>query len=290
VRDQRRRFGKFERFALWAAEGGLCAECGDELQPGWHADHVLPFSKGGITDVTNGRATCPTCNLQKGNRSVPQKPPRHKWQQRAIDKYTAHDLEDFLMEATPGAGKTRVEAEISALELEACRVERVIAVVPTASLREQTALAFQHWTGLQLDYEWESGTAFPRRPFVGVVVTYQAIDMAPEIFRTAVSRAATLAILDEIHHAGDRGSWAISLRRAFEHAKRRLLSSGTPFRSDNRAIPFVTYDGNKAKADFSISYGEALQEGVVRSVYFPRCGGSMEWAASGQRSAVQCDV
>ena len=279
---RRRRFGKAERFALWAADDGRCAECGRVLEAGWHADHVFPFSKGGATDVTNGRATCPTCNLQKGARSVPQKP-LHNWQKRALDKWTAHDLRDFLMEATPGAGKTRVEAEISARELESSTVERVIVVVPTSSLRDQTARAFNHWTGLQLDPTWDSGSPFPRRPFVGVVVTYQAVDMAPENFRTFTKRAPTLSILDEIHHAGDKGSWSASLRHAFEPAKKRLLSSGTPFRSDNQAIPFVRYDNNEAIADFSISYGEALQEGVVRSVYFPRCGGIMEWAASGKR-------
>ena len=284
-----RRFRKFERFALWVVDGEKCAECGADLEPGWHADHVQPFSRGGATDVINGRATCPICNQQKGARIVADRQPKHKWQQRGLNDYTAHPDIDFLLEGSPGVGKTRFEAEVSKLELEAHNVERVVVVVPTSSLREQTSRAFHYWTGLQLNHEWESSTAFPRRPFVGCVVTYQAVDWAPDIFRAFTFREPTLVILDEIHHAGDKGSWAASLRRAFEHAKKRLLISGTPFRSDNTAIPFVRYVNGEAKPDFSIGYGEALQAGVVRSVYFPRCGGSMEWAASGQKFTASFD-
>jgi superfamily II DNA or RNA helicase len=41
-------------------------------------------------------------------------------------------------------------------------------------------------------------------------------------------------ILDEIHHAGDERAWGESLLVAFEHARRRLALSGTPFRSDTK--------------------------------------------------------
>ena len=56
--------------------------------------------------------------------------------------------------------------------------------------------------------------------------------------------------------------------------------SGTPFRSDTRAIPFVTYAGDEAVPDYEYGYGDALRDGrVVRPVYFPRTNGHMEWAA-----------
>ena len=49
----------------------------------------------------------------------------------------------------------------------------------------------------------------------------------------------TLVILDEIHHAGDSRSWGDGVKAAFEPAVRRLMLTGTPFRSDENPIPFV---------------------------------------------------
>ena len=64
--DERRRFSRTERAALYLAAGGHCTTCGALLQPGWHSDHIDPHSRGGITDVVNGQALCPPCNLKKG--------------------------------------------------------------------------------------------------------------------------------------------------------------------------------------------------------------------------------
>jgi hypothetical protein len=92
--------------------------------------------------------------------------------------------------------------------------------------------------------------------------------------------ADAFVILDEVHHAGDERAWGESLRTAFEAAPRRLCLSGTPFRSDTAAIPFVRYVLDEAVPDFEYGYAEALGDGgVVRPVYFPRIDGLMEWTA-----------
>src|SRR5699024_8054469 len=94
-----------------------------------------------------------------------------------------------------------------------------------------------------------------------------------------LSRGA-FVILDEIHHAGDERAWGESIREAFATAPRRLSLSGTPFRSDTLAIPFVRYVFDEATADFEYGYGEALADRrVVRPVYFPRTNGHMAWSA-----------
>ena len=112
----------------------------------------------------------------------------------------------------------------------------------------------------------------------GVVVTYQQVAMAPAAFRPMVRQS--LVILDEIHHAGDSRSWGDGIRQAFDPAWRRLCLSGTPFRSDQMTIPFVTYVGELAQPDFEYGFGDALTDGqVVRPVYFPRNNGRMEWTA-----------
>jgi superfamily II DNA or RNA helicase len=85
------------------------------------------------------------------------------------------------------------------------------------------------------------------------------------------------ADLDEVHHCGGERAWAAGLRTAFEPASCRLLLSGTPFRSDNDEIPFVTYVDGVGRPDVSYGYGQALREGVIRAIFYPRRGGLMEW-------------
>ena len=87
-------------------------------------------------------------------------------------------------------------------------------------------------------------------------------------------------MFDELHHAADDRAWGAAIQEAFAPARRRLALSGTPFRSDTRAIPFVSYEGDEAVPDFEYSYGDALADRrVVRPVYFPTTNGQMEWAA-----------
>jgi 5-methylcytosine-specific restriction endonuclease McrA len=65
---KRRRFSGKQKIRLYIIAKGKCQSCGDPLTRGWHADHHVPFSRGGETIVSNGRAKCRTCNLQEGNR------------------------------------------------------------------------------------------------------------------------------------------------------------------------------------------------------------------------------
>lgn len=68
TRDPRRRFNSRERAALLIAAADQCSHCGEPLPSNFHADHRAPWARGGVTDVINGQALCPTCNRKKGNR------------------------------------------------------------------------------------------------------------------------------------------------------------------------------------------------------------------------------
>lgn len=48
---------------------GGCAYCNGALD-GLHWDHVVPLSRGGATSIGNLVPSCPTCNMQKGARTV----------------------------------------------------------------------------------------------------------------------------------------------------------------------------------------------------------------------------
>lgn len=112
----------------------------------------------------------------------------------------------------------------------------------------------------------------------GVVTTYQQVAANPAALRGLSVDA--FVILDEVHHGGEERAWGDGLRHAFGHARKRLALSGTPFRSDTRAIPFLNYEDDEAVPDFEYGYADALADGgVVRPIYFPAVGGEMEWTA-----------
>lgn len=61
-----RLFNQRQRKILAWVSGGLCERCGARLTNSFHADHVVPYSKGGETITRNGQALCGPCNLKKG--------------------------------------------------------------------------------------------------------------------------------------------------------------------------------------------------------------------------------
>jgi superfamily II DNA or RNA helicase len=199
------------------------------------------------------------------------------WQLAALDQLERSPKTDFLAVATPGAGKTTFALAAARRSL-AQFPARLIVVVPTAHLKFQWARAAAA-LDLHLEAAWNpSHGQFPS-DMHGIVTTYQQVASAP----MAIARRASEAfvILDEVHHAGDDRAWGDALQTAFEDAGRRLSLSGTPFRSDTRSIPFVDYQLDEAQPDFEYGYGLALAERrVVRSIYFPRTNGHMEWSAT----------
>jgi superfamily II DNA or RNA helicase len=275
----RRRFNHSERQALYLVSGGRCVACDKPLPTGWHADHRQPFSRGGETSIWNGQALCPDCNHRKGDRmegvsSWPAEQPLHEWQVAARAAWGSHNLADFLLVATPGSGKTRAALRIASDELQAGRVERIVVVVPTDHLRTQWADAAAE-VGLQINPKWDNAGP-DGSGFCGIVVTYHQVARAPDV-HALNCRRRTLVIFDEHHHTGDTLTWGDAIRIAYGPAVRRLLLSGTPFRSDNLAIPFVRYEDGKSQADFAYAYGTALDQNVVRSIHFPNYEGFFSW-------------
>ncbi|NLG19966.1 MAG: DEAD/DEAH box helicase [Actinomycetales bacterium] len=203
------------------------------------------------------------------------------WQQAALDRYLAETPRDYLAVATPGAGKTTFALKVATELLDAGVVKRVTVVAPTEHLKTQWAEAAAR-VGIHIDPRFANAHGRHGGDFDGVAVTYAGVASKPLLHRARTEAAPTLVILDEIHHGGDALSWGEAIREAFEPATRRLSLTGTPFRSDTAAIPFVHYamDGDgvlRSEADYTYGYAEALRDGVVRPVLFLAYGGSMRW-------------
>lgn len=287
--DERRRFSRRERSALYLAADGRCqckgcpacgsGACEAELEPGWHADHIQPHSRDGETDVINGQALCPPCNRKKGNQVTQLR----AWQDAALAQLVRTD-DDFLAVACPGAGKTTFALAAAQKLIDLGSARRIIVVVPTAHLRKQWAKAATRF-GIQLDHRFVNGAAALARDFDGLVVTYAAVASEPLLYRKLAADRA-LVILDEIHHGGDELTWGNALRTAFEGATRRLLLSGTPTRTDRAPVPFIRYDERgvfvaEGGHGYTYDYGEAIRDHAVRPIEFLALDGSVRWREAG---------
>ncbi|MBN9643343.1 DEAD/DEAH box helicase [Corynebacterium mendelii] len=206
------------------------------------------------------------------------------WQKQALDKYLAAAPQDFLAVATPGAGKTTFALTVAKKLLDARTVTQLIVVVPTEHLKVQWSQAAARF-GISLDPTFTNTGGAVNPAYDGIAVTYAQVSMHPYKHNALAVNKDTLVILDEIHHGGDAKSWGEGIRIAYTDVTRRLALTGTPFRSDDSPIPFVTYtdDGSgylKSRADHTYGYGDALADGVVRPVVFLAYSGEARWRSN----------
>lgn len=272
----KRRFNFRERMSLFLAADGKSDLSGQPLSDDWHADHIVPWSKGGETDMANGQALAASENISKGAslRTVHLR----VWQRLFVDQWLRSSSVDFMLAALPGGGKTRAGLYCADEFLKGdAAARRLIVIVPTSNLREQWRDEAWELFLMQLQTKEFRGTL--KTGFSGVVTTYASVASQPTLFRRLCAQHQCMVIFDEIHHAGDRSTWGMSIQDAFENASRRLCLSGTPFKSDGQLIPFLRIgpDGYY-EIDFPYDYPSALRDGVVREVSFHRYGGSVTLA------------
>lgn len=205
-------------------------------------------------------------------------PPRAEtlrdWQRKVLSALEDWQEGHFLISAAPGAGKTRPSLELARQMLRSGSASRVIVLCPTAPLTRQWASAA---AALRVQLQPDAERLRPPRDFHGVSVTYARIASDPAAWAAEV-RPDTLVIADEAHHLGEELAWGASFQKAFSTARRWLLLSGTPFRSDATPIPGVRYDSEGlAVPDISYTYAEAVNDGICRPVAFVTFDGSLSW-------------
>jgi superfamily II DNA or RNA helicase len=196
------------------------------------------------------------------------------WQVDALTRMESWHEGSFLLNAAPGAGKTRPSIELAKRLLATGVVQRIAVVCPTSPLTRQWAQAAGQ-QGLQL--QPDAPDLKPPGDFHGVAVTYARVASGPAAF-TRTCTPGTLVIADEVHHLGDELAWGTAFEKAFAPATRRLLLSGTPFRSDATAIPGVDYGTNGiARPDFTYGYDDAVRDRICRPVTFIPFDGTLSW-------------
>jgi superfamily II DNA or RNA helicase len=196
------------------------------------------------------------------------------WQRLALDRLASWQDGPFLISAAPGAGKTRPALELARRLLAQRAVSRVAVLCPTTPLTRQWASAA---AALGVQLQPDAPGPRPPRDFHGVTVTYARVASDPRGWAGQVA-PDTLVVLDEAHHLGEDLAWGTGFQLAFAGAPRRLLLSGTPFRSDATPIPGVRYDSERlAVPDVSYTYAEAVADGICRPVTFVTFDGALSW-------------
>jgi superfamily II DNA or RNA helicase len=292
----KRLFSSAQRAVIYLMARGRCQICGCVLNPAnWHADHIHPFSKAGETHLRNAQALCPPCNLNKSNTMnplhfVPAGEKLHSWQIEFIDRFVASAKEQlanppdrkqaFVLNAFPGSGKTWAQLIVLKYLYTEGLIDFVVVCVPSDKLRDDFAEQALYVFGL--NFYAKRGMKVNRDTHQGCVITYaqlnnpitvQTINLWCQQSRVAVSA-------DEMHHLGMGKKWGPNFFTAFQESAVRLLTSGTPFRSDGDRIPWVRYKDKSidlsAPHAYSYGYGKgrwnpsqsALSDGVVRDVVF----------------------
>jgi superfamily II DNA or RNA helicase len=200
-------------------------------------------------------------------------PSLRAWQRRALAGLAGWSEGPFLLAAAPGAGKTRPALVLARELLRRGAVRRVAVVCPTSPLTRQWAEAAG---ALGIELLPDAPELATTRDFQGVTLTYARVASAPAAYARSCS-PDTLVIADEAHHLGDDLSWGAGFTQAFGATRRWLLLSGTPFRSDDMAIPGVRYEDGVAEPDFAYTYGQAIADGVCRRVAFVPYDGVLQW-------------
>jgi superfamily II DNA or RNA helicase len=295
--DPRRYFSPAEVTAAWLVQDRKCRECRREVPRDLvEGDHIIPWSAGGPTTMENLQALCIACNRRKGIREgtaeektvavvAPGTAPLRRWQERAL-RAVLSSGGPALIEACPGAGKTRFALECAARLFADRVVNRVLIVVPTVRLADQwvgagsgadgaavVPLAPTGWRPTQPLYHKWAGAAFTYHALFAQTTMFQALAAEPGY--------RTLVIFDEIHHAGTESAWGIAAQQAFMTAATRIMSlSGTAFRTRD-PIVFIQTRNGRSIADCTYSYADALTDGVCRPLKFAIIGGTATFQAPG---------
>lgn len=296
----RRFFSPSETTAAWLRQDRRCRMCRSQIARQFvEGDHIIAFD-GQNTTMDNLQALCSACNRRKGNRSMqelieigwaspnqwgaPKLQPGddnlRSWQVEALE-VALRDGEMKLIEACPGAGKTRMALEFAYRLLDTQEITRLLLIVPTVRVVRQWVEQANDPTSASPTLPLAPPDWRPHNPlyedWVGAATTYATLFTNTTMLAALAAEPGhrTLVVFDEVHHAGIESAWGRASQEAFRHEAERVLSlSGTPFRTKD-PIVFVKVDSTgAAKPDYVYNYGQAISEEVCRPIQFVMLGGS----------------
>ncbi|CAK3742261.1 hypothetical protein VCRA2120E57_160087 [Vibrio crassostreae] len=182
---------------------------------------------------------------------------------QAIEKFTSNKHSHFFCQATPGAGKTVMAAEVASRLFEQGMIDLVLCFSPSLTVSE----------GMKKTFSWKLECSFNGGlGSLGGSYTYQSIRFLDENFWNTVSKYRVLVVFDEIHHCsfddeGRSNSWGLEIVSKIQgFAHYTLALSGTPWRSDRLPIVMAEYSDPESKVVCDYQYGlqQAVEDKVCR--------------------------
>lgn len=269
------------------------------LADGWHADHDMPWSKGGKTVLTNARALCPRCNLAKGGSvqyhdTFRPRPFQREVVNGVLDGMTSGRRMTIVL-ASPGSGKTLAYQAVATYAYREGLADLIAVFVPRITLAEQCEIDWlrRHSDGaISGHFEmFDARSRFgkirhvPNRPpltqpgetGVGFVATYSSL-VTSQVYEdwAREHEGRFLLVADEAQFCGadnDKGGGTRAgalITEMHRLAAHTLLLTGTPYRSDGQPLILAEYDEpdeegkrrllHHAKAD----YRDGVREGYLR--------------------------
>ncbi len=285
-----RYFRRKQRRYLYLASEGKCERCGAELEQTWDAHHRTHYASGGLTEIYNGMALCQECHrdIHKQENSIVFEP--RGWQKTGLDTCEKSAKKHFLLEATPGAGKTIFSGFEGKRWLDDGIVDFIVIVVPTTGIKGDAESGFLgDWSRLGIDIkdDLNSGAGMPKQ-YNGAVITYQKLPLIVDTFERWVRNGNRIGfVFDEVHHASESNTWGAVAARCAEMAVKVLSMTGTPFRGDGGKIAFVNYDEKgSAIPDYAYTLRQAVSDTVCRKLEFFTDDGQVEYVKDGQFKTV----
>ncbi|MBZ9785427.1 DEAD/DEAH box helicase family protein [Pseudomonas sp. REP124] len=180
----------------------------------------------------------------------------------ALQHYTLQP--HFFCQATPGAGKTKMAAELAKHLLQQEKIDLILCFAPSRQTMDGFQKTFSAVLGRRLDGLIGA---------VGAVCTYQGMEYRDAAFWRLFDDYRVFAVFDEIHHCAGHdlllsNAWGQQIvQRIQDRATFTLALSGTPWRSDHKAIALARYSQPDGILICDYRYGlqEAIADGVCRS-------------------------
>lgn len=210
--------------------------------------------------------------------------PDYSWQDRCvadIRRVVNEGGRDYLVNATPGSGKTNLTTALTKGLLDDGIIDFAIVVVPNTTIQGQFTDAMAKM-GVILS-RIVDGESFRRMKAEGVgervrgfcLTTAMLMGVADEML-VLTERYKVLFVSDEAHHNGTGLRWGDSAIAASSGAVLRLGLSGTPYREDEREIPFLQYTAGVGIPHFDFTHREAREAHLVTEINFRAVGGYIE--------------
>lgn len=212
------------------------------------------------------------------------KKPDYSWQGRCVDAIltaVSQGKRDFLVNATPGAGKTHMTATLAAHMTLMDIIDFVVVIVPTSTVRDHF-IEDMAQEGITLA-RITDGEDFRRMETQGIGDKVQGFCMTTGMLALNATDIAALIepyrvlhVSDEAHHNGTGLCWGDAAIEVSASAVLRLGLSGTPYRSDKREIPFLRYEERVGVPHFEFTFKQARDAAIITAIDFRTVTGHID--------------